>query len=113
MEENNLEEDKHPNNLYGKSPKELADEFGKTSYFYQREFFRELGENVYPSQVIEDREVNKRKKLALGLEWLASETRKGSFMDAMDFVCNICNNYMKNPFVNSKENKETSKINNA
>lgn len=93
--------EKHPNDLYGKSPKELADEFGKTSYFYQREFFRELGENIYPVQAKDDREKRGRKKLALGLEWLAHEVRKGSLMDAIDFVCGICKNYMNNPYDNS------------
>lgn len=93
--------DKHPNDVDGNTPKELAEKFGKTSYFYQKEFFKELGENVYPAQAKDDREIRKREQLAGGLEQIAKELL-GSFMASVNYVCRICENYMINPYKKTK-----------
>ena len=93
----NNECNKHPNHLDGNSPKELAEKFGNTSYFYQREFFMELGKNIYPSQSKDDREKRNRIQLSIGLELIAQEITS-RLIDSIDYVCKICEKHMSNPY---------------
>ena len=92
---------KHPNEVDRNTPKELAEKFGKTSYFYQKEFFKELGENIYPAQAKDDREKRQRIQLSGGLE-LLSECFAGVVIDSIDYICKICEKYMNNPYKKAK-----------
>jgi hypothetical protein len=89
--------DKHPNDVMGLSPYELAKEFGYTNYNYQREFYKALAEDVYPNQAKNDMEKYKRKKLAGGLESLA-QSIADSVMNSINYVCKICNPHMEDNF---------------
>ena len=85
--------DKHPDNFMGMNAEESAWKFGNTSYFFQRNFFKNLGEKVYPAQAEGDRGRN-RGKLAGGLE-LLSQGFRDYIMNPVNYVCGVCKPHMK------------------
>lgn len=95
--------EKHPLNFEGYSPKEFADKFVNTNYFYQKKVFEELIKR-YRNESKGDSERNslkntnqKRTRLASSLEKVAEVFEK-NVLDVFEGVINSCKNYMRNPF---------------
>jgi len=91
--------EKHPNNVRGASPEELAEEFAYTTYSYHKGFFDELWKK-YLEQSKGDKErpslknPNKnRTQLSSNLEEL-SKAIKGP-LKYIRKICEICKPYMK------------------
>jgi hypothetical protein len=87
--------DKHPENFDGYSPKDFAEKFVKTNYFYQKEVFKLL--TLEYLKEAEGDKKRKRKQLVSGLEELA-KVFDIHVSGAITKVCNACKKYMKNPF---------------
>lgn len=83
--------EKHPNNVRGASPEELAEELAYTKYPYQKRFFNELGKK-YLEQSKGDKKI-KRIQLSSNLEKLV-EAIKGPVLKHMRKICEICKPYM-------------------
>ncbi|MFA5953473.1 MAG: hypothetical protein WC812_02675 [Candidatus Pacearchaeota archaeon] len=98
-----MDENKHPENFDEYSPKEFAEKFFKTNYFYQLEVYKCL-EKLYLKETQDDLKRPSRKKLGEGRIQLSSGLEKLSLaikdpvLKAMNLICNSCKKYMKNPY---------------
>ncbi len=86
---------KHPEDLMGLNPKEFANKFVKTNYFYQKACFKELIKE-YEEEIKGDKERG-RIQLYSGLEELVS-VFKGPVNEAINKVCKSCKKYLKDNF---------------
>jgi hypothetical protein len=91
----------HPNNFEGYSPKEFADKFVNTNFFYQRDVFEELvkrykkeSEGDYKRRSLKD-STKKRTQLASSLEKVAENLEK-YVLNSFEEVLKSCRKYMKN-----------------
>jgi len=87
---------KHPVNV-GEytSPEELAEDIGKSNYFFQERLYKRLIE-VYKRQSIRDSEL-KNKQLSSNLEEL-SKAFESPVVKAIKKVCKTCKKYLNDPF---------------
>ncbi len=94
---------KHPESFEDYSPREFADKFVNTNFFYQREVFKELAKRYkeesngdYQRKSLKNPE-KKRTQLASSLERVADSLEK-YVLNSFEGVIKSCKRYMKNPF---------------